>query len=95
MSKRIGLYTERPTTKKKKGATTTTTYVDIDTAQDLITKLISLGATKVGLLRKDRVGTTHLEGSMLAPSDLKEEHLSWLTAKPETFETRGLYYTGK
>lgn len=93
MSKRIGLFTENPSPKKKKStATTTVTYVDIETAQDLITKLVGLGAKKVGLLRKDRVGTTHLEGAMVAPADLKDEHVSWVTAKPEQFETRGIYY---
>src|SRR4051812_8343378 len=91
MSKRIGLFTENAA-KKKKGTTTVTSYVDVATAQDLITKLVGLGAKKVGLLRRDRLGSTHLEGTMLSPTDLKAEHVDWLTAKSEQFETRGVFY---
>lgn len=95
MNKRIGLFTEKTTTKKKKAGTTTSSYVDVASSKDLIEKLAGLGAKKVGLLRRDRLGTTHLEGAMLAPADLKDEHLAWLTAKPEQFETRGIYYATK
>jgi hypothetical protein len=93
MNKRIGLFTEVTSKKQKAGPRTTdASYVDVAGAPDLVEKLAALGAKKVGLLRKDRNGTTHMEGSMLAPADLNEEHLDWLTAKPAEFETRGVYY---
>jgi hypothetical protein len=93
MSQRIGLFTELGTPNKKSARTTSASYVDIETAKDLADKLAGLGAKKCGLLRRDRLGETHLEGAMLAPTDLKDEHLTWLTAKPDQFETRGVYYT--
>jgi hypothetical protein len=93
MSQRIGLFTELGTPNKKSARTTSASYVDIETAKDLADKLVGLGAKKVGLLRRDRLGETHLEGAMLAPTDLKDEQLKWLAAKPDQFETRGVYYT--
>lgn len=96
MSKRIGLFTDIGAGTKKKNQsarTTTTSYVEVETAKDLADKLAALGATKVGLLRRDRLGESHLEGAMLAPTELKDSHLEWLAAKPEQFETRGLFYS--
>ena len=93
-NKRIGLFTEN-SAKKKKATTTVTSYVDVATAQDLITKLVELGAKRVGLLRRDRLGATHLEGAMLPPTGLKPEHMEWVTAKPDQFETRGIFYATK
>ncbi len=94
MNKRIGLFTD-VTKKQKSGRTTTASYVEIMAAQDLAEKLLGLGAKKVGLLRRDRLGTTHLEGSMFAVADLKQEHVEWASAKPEGFETRGIFYAAK
>ena len=95
MNKRIGLFTENAAKKKAGRRTTDASYVEVDGAKDLIEKLAGLGAKKVGLLRRDRNGTTHMEGAMLAPDGLDESHIKWLTAKPETFEIRGVYYTKK
>lgn len=94
MNKRIGLFT--PVARKKKNApTTTTSYVEITTAKDLVTKLVALGAKRVGLLRRDRLGTTQMEGTMFPVSDLKDEHVDWAAAKTKEFETRGLFYDEK
>ena len=91
MTQRIGLFT--PNKRKKKGsATTTTTYVEVTDSADLVNKLTGLGAKRVGLLCRDRTGTTRLEGEMFSPTDMGDKHLTWLTAKPEEFETRGLFY---
>jgi hypothetical protein len=97
MNKRIGLFTELGPQKKKAATTRTTSasYVDVGTAKDLVEKLQGLGARQVGLLRRDRLGVTHLEGKMLQPADISDTHLEWLTAKPEGFETRGIYYATK
>jgi hypothetical protein len=97
MNKRIGLFTDIGAQKKKNATTRTTTasYVDVASAKDLVEKLVGLGANKVGLLRRDRLGTTHLEGKMLSPSELNDSHVEWLTAKAEGFETRGVYYATK
>jgi len=94
MNKRIGLFTEIGSQKKKNrtARTTTASYVDVSTAQDLVEKLQGLGAKQVGLLRRDRLGETHLEGKMLQPAELNDTHLEWLTAKADGFETRGVYY---
>lgn len=94
MNKRIGLFT--PVARKKKNApTTTTSYVEIAAAKDLVTKLVALGAKRVGLLRRDRLGTTRLEGTMFPVSDLKDEHVDWAATKTNEFETRGLFYDEK
>lgn len=94
MNKRIGLFTPVPHTKKN-APTTTTTYVEVDTAADLVKKLVALGARRVGLLCKDRLGTTRMEGTMFPPSALKDEHIDWATAKAAEFETRGIFYDQK
>src|SRR5688572_22036231 len=79
MNKRIGLFTDADRKKQKKtGQTTKTSYVDIVAAQDLAEKLQGLGAKEVGLLRRDRFGTTHLEGKMFPVAELKEEHVDWV-----------------
>lgn len=91
MKQRIGLFT--PAKKKKKGgATTSATYVEVSTLTELTEKLASLGAKRVGLLLRERTGTTKLEGKMVAPSELGAEHLKWLLEKPAEFQTRGLFY---
>lgn len=94
MSKHIGLFT--PVARKKKGGpTTTTVYVDVETAADLVKKLVELGAKRAGLLSRDRLGTTRLEGTMMPVTELKAEHLDWAMAKPAEFETRGIFYDTK
>ncbi len=94
MNKRIGLFT--PIARQKKdGPTTTTTYVEVSTAAELGAKLAALGAKRVGLLCRDRFGTTRLEGTMFAVADLKDEHVEWASAKSTDFETRGLFYDAK
>ena len=92
MNKRIGLFTDAAKKKKAGARTTDASYVEIAGAPDLVEKLTGLGARKVGLLRKDRNGTTTMEGAMMAPADLSEKHVDWLTAKPTEFEIRGVYY---
>ena len=88
---RIALYTPRK--RRKKGQTSTTTsYVEVDSAQDLSTKLLALGAKRVGLIRRDRAGETKAEGDLFAPSAITAKHLNWLKADPKEFEIRGLYY---
>jgi hypothetical protein len=91
---RIGLFT--PATHAKKGSpTTTTTYVEVVEIADLAEKLKGLGAKRVGLLKRDRLGTTQLEGSMFTLDQLKPEHLTWVSTKPAEFETRGIFYDSK
>lgn len=65
---------------------------EVADAADLVGKLSELGATRAGLMRRDRDGTTHLEGEMFAPAKLGPVHLTWLTEKPAEFQTRGLFY---
>jgi len=91
MKTRIGLFTHVKR-KKKGGPTTTTTYVEIGAASELSEKLAALGAKRVGLLCRERTGTTRLEGKMFAPAELGADHLKWLTEKTAVFETRGLFY---
>lgn len=94
MKKRIGLFTSR--TKIKKGAPTTSTcYVEVDDVAELTAKLADLGATNLGLLCRDRLGATSIEGKMFPVSELKPAHLDWLTEKPKEFQTRGLYFDTK
>ncbi|MDO8540612.1 MAG: hypothetical protein Q7S40_09280 [Opitutaceae bacterium] len=94
MKKRIGLFT--PVARKKKnGPTTTTSYVEVSAAAELAEKLTALGAKRVGLLCRDRLGTTRMEGSMFAVGDLKDEHVDWVTTKAPEFETRGIFYDAK
>jgi hypothetical protein len=88
---RIGLFTPRK--RRKKGqSSTVTTYVEVVTAEELSAKLAGLGAKRVGLIRRDRAGEATAEGEMLPPGALAAKHLKWLSAQPEEFETRGLYY---
>lgn len=94
MNKRIGLFTHE-TRQKKTGRTSSASFVEISAAADLAEKLSALGAKRVGLLRRDRLGETHLEGSMFAVTELKEEHVNWVTAKTPDFETRGIFYDPK
>lgn len=94
MKKRIGLFTSRA--KIKKGAATTSTcYVEVDDVAELSAKLAELGATRLGLLLRDRLGTTSIEGKMFPLAELKAEHLDWLTEKPKEFQTRGLFFENK
>jgi hypothetical protein len=93
MKMRIGLFT--PITAKKKGTTktTTTTYVEVTAATELVEKLTALGAKRVGLLNRDRLGTTKLEGDMFAVEGLQDKHLEWVVTPPAgEFQTRGIYY---
>jgi len=93
MKIRIGLFT--PNAGKQKGTvkTTSTTYVEVSAASELVEKLAALGAKRVGLLHRDRLGTTKLEGDMFAVSGLNEKHLEWVAAPPSAeFHTRGIYY---
>lgn len=91
MSTRIGLFTHRQ--RQKKGQPSAeATYVEVATAAELAAKVLALGAKRAGLMHRDRAGTTQLEGTMFAPSELSEEHFAWLTAKPTQFEVRGLFY---
>ena len=92
MSKRIGLFTPKNSRRKKGDTTTTASYVDVDSVSDLAAKLTQLGAKRVGLLRRDRLGVTHNEGAMFPIADLRPSHLEWVTGKAEEFQTRGLYY---
>ncbi|MEO5960831.1 MAG: hypothetical protein ABIR80_17110 [Opitutaceae bacterium] len=95
MKKRIGLFTSKNTKKKHDATTTTTSHVEVDTVAELTAKLTQLGAQRVGLLRRDRLGATHLEGEMMAATDLKVAHLDWITGKAPEFETRGLFYEAR
>jgi len=91
MTTRIGLFTHAKK-QKKGGRTTENIYVDIDSLDALSAKLNELGAQQVGLMSRDRTGTTHLEGKMFPVAELKETHLSWLSSKPEQFATRALFF---
>ena len=91
MKTRIGLFTSKARVKKG-AATTTTTYVEVDDVAELTAKLSALGATRIGLLQRDRLGTTSNEGKMFPVSELKPEHLGWLTEEPKEFQTGGLFY---
>jgi len=91
MTTRIGLFTPRK--HRKSGQTSTVSmYVEIATPAELAAKVIGLGATRAGLMARDRAGDTHVQSEMFAPADLNAKHLEWLTAKTEEFETRGLFY---
>ena len=92
MAKRIGLFTPSKVKKKKDARTTTTFYVEVDSIEDLVVKLSEHGAKKVGLLSRDRIGETHLEGKMIVPAELTAKDFEWLSAKPKEFGTRGLYF---
>jgi hypothetical protein len=88
---RIGLFTPRK--RRKKGQTSTvTTYVEIATPAELAAKVVALGGAKTGLISRDRAGNTQVQGKMFTPGELNDKHLTWLTAKSEEFETRGLFF---
>lgn len=91
MTTRIGLFTHRE--KKKKGQPSSTAiYVEVGTVAELSAKIVALGAKSAGLMCRDRAGATRLEGKMFEPGELSATHFAWLTAKPEAFETRGIFY---
>jgi hypothetical protein len=91
MPSRIGLFTHRP--RKKKGqASTVASYTEVATAADLTARILALGGKRAGLMRRDRDGTTHLEGEMFEPAKLNAVHFEWLTATPAQFQTRGVFY---
>ncbi len=91
MTSRIGLFTHQE--KKKKGQpSAAATYVEVATAAELAAKITALGGKRAGLMRRDRDGTTALEGEMFEPSKLNAVHLEWLAAKPGDFQTRGVFY---
>ena len=91
--KRIGLFTPAAATRKKgERETTKSSYVEVTNAADLAAKLTSLGAKRVGLLCRDRLGTTRMEGEMFPVSGLKDSHVEWVTTEPPEFETRGIFY---
>ena len=88
---RIGLFTTRE--RKKTGQSSTVTlYVEASTPAELSARLAELGAKRAGLLKRDRTGTTSLEGKMFAPSEVTEQHLAWLAEKPAEFQTRGVFF---
>lgn len=91
MTHRIGLFTQRQKTKSGQPSTVAT-YVDVADAAQLVSKLNELGAARAGLMRRDRDGTTHLEGDMFTPPQLGKLQFTWLTDKPTEFQTRGLFY---
>lgn len=91
MTTRIGLFT-RQAPKKKGQPSTTATYIEVATAADLAAKVLALGAKRAGLMRRDRDGTTHLEGEMFEPAKFNTVHFEWLAAKPPEFQTRGVFY---
>jgi len=95
MKKRIGLFTSKTARRKKGDATTTASYVEIEEIPDLKERLASLGAKRIGLLQRDRLGNTHLQGTMFSPADLNSEHVDWLTGPVEEFQTRGLFYDAR
>lgn len=88
---RIGLFTTRE--RKKQGqSSTVTSYVDVNTPEELSAKLTELGAKKVGMLLRDRTGTTKLEGSMFTPNEITAQHIAWLAEKSTEFQTRGVFF---
>jgi len=92
MKIRIGLFTPKKTLTKKKGESTVATYVEVADLAELSAQLTKHGAKKAGLFWRDRLGEGHLEGKMFPASDLKAEHFTWLGAKAEASQTRGLFY---
>ena len=88
---RIGLFTTRE--RKKQGqSSTVTSYVDVNTSKELSAKLSELGAKRVGMLLRDRTGTTKLEGAMFAPNEITAQHMAWLAEKPAEFQTRAVFF---
>jgi hypothetical protein len=92
MKKRIGLFSPAPQKKKKGGPSTSTSYVEVENAAELAAELTTRGAKRVGLLCKDRLGSTRMEGAMFTVADLKDQHIEWVMAKAPQFETRAIYY---
>jgi hypothetical protein len=93
MPHRIALYTELERKPKHTKKTTTTRFVEVDDAKSLITQLGALGAKRVGLLRRDRFGTSHLEGEEMAVDQLTDKHIAWVGSKAPEFESRGVFYS--
>lgn len=93
MPRRIALYTELDRKPKHTKKTTTASFVEVAVAKSLVVQLAALGAKKVGLLRRDRFGTSHLEGEVMAVDQLADAHLAWLGGKAADFESRGLFYS--
>ena len=91
MTTRIGLFTHKEKIKTGQPSSTAI-YVEVSTAAELAAKVVALGAKRAGLMCRDRAGVTRLEGKMFEPAELGAKQFEWLTAKPEAFETRGVFY---
>lgn len=93
MKSRIGLFTPAAqAASKKKGESTTVSYVEIETLAELSASLSRLNAQQVSLFWRDNIGAGHVEGAAFPLSALSADHLTWITAKTETFQMRGLFY---
>jgi len=84
MKKRIGLVTT------KGMGRSTTTFVEVADLKDLGAELAKIGAKRVALFWRDRIGDGHTEGEPLAAADLKDTHFAWLTTQPKD-GMRGLF----
>ena len=97
MTQRIGLITAQSPAAKparsKSASKTTTTFVEVASTAELAAELAKVGAQKVALYWRDRVGDGHLEGETFPLAKLADTHFAWVTAK--SADVRAIYYDAK
>ena len=97
MKTRIGLITSKSPSAKpasaKSASKTATTFVEAANTAELAAELTKLGAKRVGLYWRDRVGDGHLEGETFPVEKLADTHFEWVTVSAPV--VRALYYDTK
>jgi hypothetical protein len=84
MKTRIGLVTT------KAMGRSTTTFVEVADVKELGAELAKIGAKRVALFWRDRIGDGHVEGEPFAVADLSDKHFTWVATHPKD-GMRGLF----
>jgi len=84
MKTRIGLVTT------KAMGRSSTSFVEVEGLKELSAELTKIGAKRVALFWRDRIGDGHVEGEPFAVADLKDTHFTWVSTHPKD-GMRGLF----
>lgn len=84
MKTRIGLVTARLMGRS------VTKFVEVANVEELGAAITKLGATRVVLYWRDRIGDGHVEGKPFAVSELTDKHFAWAADQPKD-GMRGLF----
>ncbi|HVU25470.1 MAG TPA: hypothetical protein VHE13_15185 [Opitutus sp.] len=77
MKKRIGLLTTQSFGRSL------THYVEVASVAELKAELEKLGARRIALHWRDRIGDGHTEGDIMPLESLTQAHLDWVTTAPK------------